>query len=332
MVDVVPSVEVAAGGDSIGIIMQGDGATVVGSSPVIDLDNNEVYPAKEAGIKHGDVILAINDEKVESDAAAAEKIDSLGLSGQMAQLTIKRDEEMLTINVKPVYCMDSQKFRIGVFLKDKTMGIGTLTFVEPKSGKYGALGHQIMPFYGKERAAKWHGSIVRASVNGVRQGQSGRPGEKVGSFAQGKDILGNIEKNSPLGIYGHMEAVEKREIFPAASRSQLEVGCAQLLTVVDGHKIERFAVEIEKVSRQSSPEGKGFVIKVIDERLLAKTGGIVQGMSGSPIIQNGRIVGALTHVFLDDSTRGYGCFLEWMLEENHILPINKEKNLPFLFG
>lgn len=332
-VSVAPAVSLQAGGDSIGIIMQGDGVMVVGNSPVIS--GKEKYnPAEEAGVRIGDIILYVNGESPVSDLSVAESIDNIGRRHEQLLLTLKRGNDIMEFKVKPMYCQESRKYRIGVLLRDKTMGMGTLTFVEPTSGKYGALGHQITPLAGELAGQSWHGSIVKAKVTEIQAGSVGRPGEKVGIFQADREVLGNIEKNTPLGIYGHLEnrQINGGAALSAASRSQVETGYAELLTVINDYKVERFAVEIEKISRQSNPEGKGFVIKVIDERLLARTGGIVQGMSGSPIIQNGRIVGALTHVFINDMQKGYGCFLEWMLEENGILPKNQANYLPFLFG
>ncbi len=332
-VEVVPPLKLRAGGDSIGIILQGDGVTVVGSSPIKRAGGETLDPAGEAGLRTGDVIVAVNEEKAVSDLVVADRIDAAGRCGERIRLTVKRGDETVEMTLAPAYCESSQRYRIGVFLRDKTMGMGTLTFVDTASGKYGALGHQIAPMAGRTDGQSWHGRIVGARVTGIEAGRAGRPGEKIGVFQADKDILGTIEKNTAFGIYGYTEASRllAGESLAAASRSQVEKGAAELWTVIDNDKIEKFAVEIEKINPQSNPEGKGFVVKVTDERLLAKTGGIVQGMSGSPIVQNGRLIGALTHVFINDMTKGYGCFLEWMLEENHILPKSREKYLPFLF-
>lgn len=163
-----------------------------------------------------------------------------------------------------------------------------------------------------------------ATVSGIQQGKRGQPGEKIGVFIEEDHVLGNIEKNTRFGIYGQLHSPVPLQLggsaIPVASMSQVQVGPAEMLTVVDGQQIERFAIEIEKINLQETPEGKGMVIRVTDQRLLSKTGGIVQGMSGSPILQNGKIIGAVTHVFVHDPTKGYGCFVDWMLMESGLAP------------
>lgn len=333
-VDVLPQLKLVPGGHSIGVVMQSHGVIVVGNSPVQGHDGQYVTPAKDAGIQVGDVILGINDTPVHSDSQVAEMIDGSGRE-QVLQFLIKRGDEQLTISVKTVLCNDTKRYRIGLFVRDSAAGVGTLTFYEPGSQSYGALGHVITDNDTNQPIDCEQGKIVPASVSGIQQGKRGQPGEKIGVFIEEDQLLGNIQKNTKFGIYGKlnqaMDNAVYAEALPVASMNQVQTGAAEMLTVVEGQTIERFAIEIQRINLQNYPESKGLVIKVVDSRLLERTGGIVQGMSGSPIIQNGKIVGAVTHVFVHDPTKGYGCFIDWMLMESGIIPPKEQQTSKRLF-
>lgn len=333
-VDVLPQLKLVPGGHSIGVVMQSHGVIVVGNSPVQVNEGQYVTPAKDSGIQVGDVILGINDTPVHSDSQVAEMIDGSGRE-QVLQFLIKRGDEQLTISVKTVLCNDTKRYRIGLFVRDSAAGVGTLTFYEPGSQAYGALGHVITDNDTNQPIDCEQGKIVPASVSGIQQGKRGQPGEKIGVFIEEDQLLGNIQKNTKFGIYGKlnqaMDNAVYSEALPVASMNQVQTGAAEMLTVVEGQTIERFAIEIQRINLQNFPESKGLVIKVVDSRLLERTGGIVQGMSGSPIIQNGKIVGAVTHVFVHDPTKGYGCFIDWMLMESGIIPPKEQQTSKRLF-
>jgi stage IV sporulation protein B len=206
-----------------------------------------------------------------------------------------------------------------MYIRDSAAGVGTLTFYDPKHKVYGALGHVITDMDTGKPIRVGDGKVVKSNVTSIQKGESGEPGEKRAIFFQENQVIGNIQKNTPFGIFGKMnsppgEGLMNREI-PVALAEQVTEGPAKILTVVDGQKVEQFDIQIVHVLRQKFPATKGLIIKVIDPRLLEKTGGIVQGMSGSPIIQNGKLVGAVTHVFVNDPTSGYGTFIEWMLQD-----------------
>jgi len=226
---------------------------------------------------------------------------------------------------RPLYSTADGAYRIGLYLRDSAAGVGTLTFYDPETRRYGALGHIILDSDTHQPINLSEGSIVKAKIINVKAAQKGQPGEKTGIFIDGS--LGNIEKNSPYGIFGEITDLHKPESpypdpLPMALSTQVETGPAEILTVIDGETIDSYAVVIEKISYQASPADKGIVIRVVDEKLLQSTGGIIQGMSGSPIIQNGKLVGAVTHVFINDPTRGYGIFIEWMFQEAEIFTNN----------
>lgn len=335
-VDVLPPVALVPGGHSIGVVLHSQGVIVVGHSPVAGDDGQSRIPAKEAGIAVGDVILGINGVPVESDSQVAEIIDVSGQQKRQVDLLVKRGENRLTVTVPPVFCRDTGRYRIGLFVRDSAAGVGTLTFYDPASNTYGALGHIITDSDTNQPIDCHQGKIVLATVSGIQQGRRGQPGEKIGIFIEEDQVLGTIEKNTPFGIYGQLSAYPPPQLYsaaiPVASMSQVELGPAELLTVVDGQQIERFAVEIQKINLQDSPESKGLVLKVTDPRLIERTGGIVQGMSGSPILQKGKIIGAVTHVFVHDPTRGYGCFVDWMLMESGLIPRRERQTARKLFS
>ncbi len=335
-VDVLPPLQLVPGGHSIGVVLHSQGVIVVGHSPVAVPGGQSVSPAKEAGITLGDVLLSINGIPAQSDAQVAEIIDSSGRENRRLDILIKRGESRLNISLTPLYCQDTKRYRIGLFIRDSAAGVGTLTFLEPHSSTYGALGHIITDSDTNQPIDCDQGRIVLATVSGIQHGRRGHPGEKIGVFIEEDQVLGNIAKNSQFGIYGQLltplPLTLYNEAIPVASMSQVQLGPAEMLTVVDGQQIERFAIEIQKINLQETPEGKGLVVRVTDPRLLEKTGGIVQGMSGSPILQNGKLVGAITHVFVHDPTRGYGCFLDWMLMESGLVPKKEKQTARKLFS
>jgi stage IV sporulation protein B len=335
-VDVLPPLQLVPGGHSIGVVLHSQGVIVVGHSPVAGQDGQAHSPAKEAGIEVGDVLLSINGMPAQSDAQVADIIDASGRENRQMDILIKRGESRLNISLTPQFCKDTKRYRIGLFIRDSAAGVGTLTFLEPHSSTYGALGHIITDSDTNQPIDCDQGKIVLATVSGIQHGRRGHPGEKIGVFIEEDQVLGNIARNSQFGIYGQLLTplpfALYNEAIPVASMSQVQLGPAEMLTVVDGQQIERFAIEIQKINLQETPEGKGLVVRVTDPRLLERTGGIVQGMSGSPILQNGKLVGAITHVFVHDPTRGYGCFLDWMLMESGLVPKREKPSARKLFS
>jgi stage IV sporulation protein B len=318
-VEVLPEISLVPGGQSIGVLLQPDGVLVVGLSPVTDAAGNTFSPARQAGIEVGDVVTRVAGVPVGSDGQIASLVEEEGRAGRTVVVDVRRrGVEMRTV-VSPVLCRDTNRFRLGILVRDMTAGVGTLTFYDPGSLVYGALGHVISDGETGQPVQVHTGRIVGAYVSQIQPGRRGEPGEKLGTFIEGRSVLGDIRKNSTFGIYGSLTAPLAQGLYteplPMALARQVVVGPAEILTVIEGDQIERFAVEIRRVYSQTRPAAKGLVVQVTDQRLLQRTGGIVQGMSGSPIIQGGRLVGAVTHVFVNDPTRGYGMYAEWMAAE-----------------
>ena len=329
VVDVVPESRVALGGHSIGILLASHGVRVIGLYPVIGIDGGRYMPARDAGIAVGDAILTVDGREVSDPVELETAVNQVAAARGAVPLGVLREGDEREVVVEAV--LTDSGFRIGVYVRDNAAGVGTLTFWHPASLRFGALGHLVTDSQTGKEILISDGRIVAARVAGVDAGAVGRPGEKIGTFAGVRDNIGVIEVNSSIGIYGRLTVPLANSVFPepipVALASSVHEGPAEILTVISGSTIELFRVEISKVTRQTRPSGKGMVIRVVDPRLIERTGGIVQGMSGSPIVQDGKLVGAVTHVFVSDPTRGYAVFAEYMLDAAGI-PKEQQQPLP----
>jgi stage IV sporulation protein B len=326
VVSVVPQIKVVPGGQSIGVLIRSQGVTVVGHSAVLDEYGNHVNPS--GALKEGDVILKVDGVVLRSDGQFREAVAQAGASGKPMTMEVERGGQTFVTSVNPVYCKDTLRFRVGLLIRDSTAGIGTLTFYEPESKVYGALGHMVTDYGSTVPIEISDGEIIDADVQSIHRGKRGQPGEKIGILVDDKKINGTITKNSRLGIFGDLKNFMAKEAYnepiPVAMADQIHEGQAEILTVIEGDKIENFQIDILKINTLARQDGKALVIKITDQRLLEKTGGIVQGMSGSPIIQDNKLVGAVTHVFVNDPTKGYGIPAEWMLEESGLQNMNRK--------
>ncbi len=321
-IEVMPSMKLLPGGQSIGVTLQAKGVMIVGQAPVLKKDGTKIFPAKEVGIETGDTIISINDQEVHSDQDVADIINEAGKSQMSVTLRIKHQNQIIDKNVKTIYCEESKRYRIGLFVRDEAAGVGTLTFIDPISKKYGALGHVINDADTNQRIEVSNGRITSSTIYAVEKGSRGHPGEKLGTFVNGTQINGTIEKNSSVGIFGkldgHIPTAFFKEPIYVGWESEIREGPAKIYTVIHGEQIQEFDVKIERIMHNRT-DSKNMVISVTDPKLIEITGGIIQGMSGSPIVQNGKIIGAITHVFINDSRRGYGVFIQNMLKESGIL-------------
>jgi stage IV sporulation protein B len=326
-VNVVDKIYLLPGGQAIGVKLNTKGVLVVALAEIEDVNGNEYCPAKDAGIRVGDSIIAINDIEVKDSDHVISLLNSF--KDRKIELTILRNNSIFKTHIEPVKSGQDNCYRLGVWVRDKTAGIGTLTFYHPESKKFGALGHGITDIDTGNIMISENGEIMKATISSVQQGKKGVPGEIVGIFFESEDILGRIEKNTKYGIYGTAyKKIENKyfnEIMPIAFRDEVKEGRAYILSTIEKDIVKKYEINIEKLQAQSKPNQKSMIIKVVDPELLAKTGGIVQGMSGSPIIQNGKIVGAVTHVFVNDPKKGYGIYIEWMLREAGILDIDDKE-------
>ena len=327
-VNVLKDFKVIPGGQSIGVKLNTVGVLVVGHHQV-NTEEGKQSPGEKAGIKVGDMIVEINGKKIEKMADVAPFVQSAGEGSKSLNITIKREKEEIKTKLLPLKEKSDSSYKLGLYIRDSAAGIGTMTFYHPDSKKYGALGHVISDMDTKKPIVVDDGEVLRSTVTSIEKGSNGNPGEKLARFSEDKEVIGNIKTNSPFGIFGELN----REIgngvldkpMPITLSDQVKEGPAQILTVVDNDEVKLFDIEVVSSVPQKYPATKGLVIKVTDKELLAKTGGIVQGMSGSPIIQDGKLIGAVTHVFVNDPTSGYGVHIEWMLNEAGIDIYEKEQ-------
>jgi stage IV sporulation protein B len=321
---VAEPIMVVPGGHSIGVVLRSTGLVITGLSPVETVDGREVWPARGAGFEVGDVILSVGDRRVSSKEEFALLIDRAGREGQWVDILVeKRDGSTARRTLAPVRHR-SGGFQIGLLVKDALAGVGTLTFYDASTGLYAALGHVVSEGDSRKPAQMNEGHIVRATVTGVQPSRRGAPGEVLGTFVEGQDVLGSILQNGECGISGILTSPLENEHYPEpiplGTQGRLRVGPAEILTTVSGRSIEKFSAEIEQIFIGVGSSSKGFVIRVTDPELLDLTGGIVQGMSGSPVIQDGYLVGAVTHVLVNDPARGYGTLAEWMARDAYMMP------------
>jgi stage IV sporulation protein B len=325
---VIPDLRVIPGGQTIGVKVKSAGIMIVGHHQVKTNATTKVSPGEEAKLRLGDLIMEINGQACNDISKIASYAEISGRNGNPLQLLVQRGKERFKTSLKPAYDLEDKAWRLGLYIRDSAAGVGTLTFYAPDQGVYGALGHVITDMDTQTPIVVGSGEILQSNVNSISKSHSGEPGEKRANFLKGSRTLGNVERNTAFGIFGQMKEMPEHtyhpEPIPVAFAEEVEEGPAQMLTVVDKQKVERFDIQIVHVSKQSSPATKGMIIKITDPKLIERTGGIVQGMSGSPIIQKGKLVGAVTHVFVNDPASGYGCFIEWMLQDAGIM-LNPEQ-------
>jgi stage IV sporulation protein B len=322
-VNVVPDLHVIPGGQTIGVKVRAAGIMVVGHHLVKGEDGKKISPGENADIHLGDLITKVDGLAMNDVHKLAAVIERSGVAKRPLQLTIKRSGQMIARELMPAFDVEDKSWRLGLYIRDSAAGVGTLTFYAPDQGVYGALGHVITDMDTQLPIEVGEGQILQSNVRSINKSQNGEPGEKRAEFVKQSKILGNIKRNTPFGIFGGMtdqpdHGYDNRRV-PVAFAEEVKEGHAEIWTVIDGQKVERFQIEIVHVAKQSVPATKGMVIRITDHRLLERTGGIVQGMSGSPILQNGKLVGAVTHVFVNDPASGYGCFIEWMLQDAGVL-------------
>ncbi|MCM3022821.1 SpoIVB peptidase [Heyndrickxia ginsengihumi] len=327
-VQVLKNIKMIPGGQSIGVKLNTLGVLVVGHH-LVETTKGKFSPGEQAGIEVGDIIIKINDHKIEKLSDVGPIVQSTAQNGKPLKITLKRDQKTIQTSLTPLKDKSEDHYKLGLYIRDSAAGIGTMTFIDPKSGKYGALGHVISDMDTKKPIVVENGRIVKSTVTSIEKGKNGNPGEKLARFSAEDQELGNITKNSPFGIFGtlkHSFSDDKYDKpMPIALSNQVKTGPAKILTVVNGSKVEAYDIKIVSTVPQKFPATKGMVIKITDPKLLKKTGGIVQGMSGSPIIQDGKLVGAVTHVFVNDPTSGYGVHIEWMLNEAGIKLYKKQQ-------
>lgn len=304
-------------GNTVGVLMNTDGVTIVGFSGVTS-ENGVIYPFKNTDLKVGDRIKTINGLEITKIDDVDEAINGKNVSSDTVEYSAYRDEKLITGTVKPVYDITSKMYKLGLWIREDASGIGTLTFINPINNRFGSLGHGICENGSEEPLTIKSGTLHECEVLGLNKGEKGSTGEIKGLFVPGKNCEGTIDKNNKYGVYGYVndgsQYITGNKV-KIGGRLSVKPGKAKILCCLDGESIKSYDIEIIKTNHQKRSNQKSLVIKITDKELLKKTGGIIQGMSGSPIIQNGKLVGAVTHVFVNDPTKGFGVYLDWMLDE-----------------
>lgn len=297
-------------GQPFGIKLRMDGAMVVGFDAVVTPDGKRC-PAQEAGIQTGDLIQTVNGQDIDSNQALQSAIASS--DGNAVTVTLVREEEVCSVTLTPAFSTSDSCYEAGVWVRDSSAGIGTITFYDPKTGSFGGLGHPICDADTGDILPLGSGEAGAVTISQVEKGTSGNPGMLQGSFTEDAP-LGKLLCNNRCGVFGKLyHCPAATEAMPMALKQEIETGPAQILCTVQGNTPEIYDVVLEEIDYSGTDSTRNMTVLVTDEALLEKTGGIVQGMSGSPILQNGKIIGAVTHVFVDDPTRGYGIFCENMV-------------------
>lgn len=315
-ISVIERTKVIPVGQVSGIKLYTSGVLVVGMSEVNGLDNKKYKPYEKSGIQEGDSIIQIEDKQITDTKQLKEKINSS--AGK--ELTIKyvRNDKTLECNIKPVKTGRTE-YKLGLWVRDSAAGIGTMTYYEPSSNNYAALGHGITDIDTGKVLNISNGELITTKVLSIIKGQYGNPGKIQGSINE-QSRIGTINKNSIFGIYGAVEdiskvRIDKSKTMDVAIRNEIELGEAKILCSLDGENAKEYTIQIDKIFLNNDYDNKNILIRVTDQELIEKTGGIIQGMSGSPVIQNGKFIGAITNVLVNDPTKGYVIFGDLMVKE-----------------
>lgn len=315
-VNVIPKTKVVPMGNLIGAKLYTSGVLVVGMSEIQGDDQQKHKPYEESGIEEGDMIVEMDSKKIANTDELVETVNSS--KGKVIQIKYVRNDEIITTSIQPIKSEDNE-YKLGLWVRDAAAGVGTLTFYEPSTGKFAALGHGIVDVDTGDIINIANGELVTSNLVAIKKGEKGTPGEIKGSIDSGVTI-GNISKNTNFGVFGLVSNKNNLNLngakeYEVALRSEIQTGEAEIICELENGKKEKYKIEISKIYTSNNYDNKSMMIKITDERLLQKTGGIIQGMSGSPIIQNGKFVGAITNVLVSDPTTGYAIFGDLMVKQ-----------------
>lgn len=315
-VSVLPKTKVIPVGNIAGVKLYTSGVLVVGMSEIEGNDNKKYKPYENTGIKEGDTIIKVNDKNINS---TSDLIQTVNLSqGHDISIKYVHQQETKECSITPVKTNNSQ-YKIGLWVRDSAAGVGTVTFYDPTSKTFGALGHGITDIDTNELINIASGEFITTKILNITKGESGNPGKIQGTI-ENQNNIGTIGKNTRFGIYGKVDNLASLNIDTSkeaevALREEIQIGKAKILCSLDNQKPQEYEIEIEKIYKDNNYDNKSMKIKVTDEKLLEKTGGIIQGMSGSPVLQNGKFIGAITHVLVNDPQEGYAVFGDIMLKQ-----------------
>ena len=313
---IIPKTKVIPVGTTVGLKLHTNGVLVVGMSEVKNINNEKSKPYEKTKIKEGDLIIEVNGNPITSTEDLIETVNAC--SGNNLNIKYIRNDEIYTEQIVPAKT-SSTEYKLGLWVRDTAAGIGTISFYDPESKNFAALGHGILDIDTEELISIANGEITTANIISIAKGEKGIPGEIRGSLI-GQSSIGSISKNTKLGIYGTINNssvlnVGRERAIEVALREEIKEGKATLICSLENNQKQEYEIEIEKIYLNNNTDNKSMVVKITDKELLQKTGGIIQGMSGSPIIQNGKLIGALTHVLVSDPTKGYAVFADMMVKQ-----------------
>ena len=314
--NVIETTEVVPLGNIVGLKLYTNGVLVVGMSEISGIDKNKYKPYENTGIVEGDMIVEINEKTVTNTTELIECVNNS--KGKQISIKYVRDGEILETNIKPIET-SKDDYKLGLWVRDAAAGVGTISYYEPKSGLFAALGHGIIDVDTEKLLDISSGEFVTTNIVSIVKGEKGNPGKIQGSV-EAQQKIGDVYKNTEFGVFGKVSNTsvlneDLTKTVKVASRNEIKTGKATIMCTLENNIKKEYEVEIEKIYKNNNTDNKSMVIKVTDKELLEKTGGIIQGMSGSPIMQNGKIIGVLTHVLVSNPTVGYGVFADIMLKQ-----------------
>lgn len=314
-VAVIPKTTVIPLGTAIGMKLYTKGVLVVGMSQINNDKNEKTKPYENSGIEQGDTIIAINNNEVKNTEELIQEVNKS--EGNSIKIKYLKNNETLETSITPV--KSKNEYKIGLWVRDAAAGVGTLTFYEPSTNSFMALGHGISDIDTEKIVDISNGELITANILSLKKGEKGNPGEIKGTIDSGSKI-GKINKNTNLGVYGTVTnknylGINSSKEMEVATRGEIKEGKAQIICQLDNTGKKTYDIEIEKIYTMNNEDNKSMLIKVTDKNLLEKTGGIIQGMSGAPIIQNGKFIGAVTNVLVNDPTQGYAIFADMMIKQ-----------------
>ncbi len=300
-------------GNTVGIKINTDGILVLGTGYINTSDGSLVIPAKDK-IFAGDIIYKVNDEVIQTKEQLAE----ITSNSEDVKVVLNRNNEVMEVNVHAKKSITDGKYKLGLWVRDTTQGIGTISFINPETNEYYALGHGILDVDTKGLMAVKDGDVLACNITSINKGAEGTPGEIVGEIRVGKSI-GDVKANTETGVKGNISNYDNLNItsekLPVCPKEEIKLGEAYILSNVQNGEVQKYKVNISQINKDSIGN-KNMIVEIVDEKLLSKTSGIVQGMSGSPIIQEGKVIGAITHVFVNNPKKGYGVFVENMVSDS----------------
>ena len=309
-VNVIPKVKVIPLGNAIGLKLYTEGVLIVGMSEI-----EGKRPYEFSGIKEGDRIISIDDKKIETTEDLIETVNAS--KGKEVSIKYVRENSEEVTNITPVQTKQNE-YKLGLWVRDAAAGVGTASFYIPSTGMFASLGHGITDIDTGDLITISNGELVSTNIVSIQKGEKGKPGEIKGSI-EGSSKIGEVYKNTSFGIFGKVSNKNSLKVTESEmeilNRDEIKKGKAQIICELEDGKKEHYDIEIQRIYTANNKDNKSMLIKITDERLLERTGGIIQGMSGSPIIQNGKFVGAVTHVLVNDPTTGYGVFADMMLKQ-----------------